>query len=369
MFEISIVQRTRPTVYHDSTVKAGVKAFTVYNHTLLPTYYASPEEDYWNLINNVSMWDVACERQVEITGPDAFKLVTLMTPRNISKCKVGQGKYVPIVDHNGGMINDPILLKLAEDHYWLSIADTDVALWAKGLALGFGLDVNISEPDVYPLAIQGPNADKVCASLLGDWIYDLKYFWFREFDLNGIPLVVQRSGWSKQGGLELYLRDGSKGNQLWEMVEEAGKPFDIKPGAPSTIERIEHGLFSQGNDMTIDNNPYEVGLGKYCAVDQEAEFIGKAALQRIKAEGASQKLVGVMLPDVTIKGAKSWIMLTAADGSPAGKITSLAYSPRLGKTIAFAMVPIIHTDIGTQLIAHTEQGETLAVVHETPFIK
>ena len=272
MFELSIVQRTSPTPFHDSIVEAGVKGFTVYNHTLLPTYFESPESDYWNLINNVSMWDVACERQVEIKGPDAFKLVTLMTPRNISKCKVGQGKYVPIVDHDGGMINDPILLKLAEDHYWLSIADSDVALWAKGLALGFGFDVDIREPDVSPLAIQGPNADKVCADLLGDWIYDLKYFWFREYDLNGIPLVVQRSGWSKQGGLELYLRDSSKGKQLWDMVAEAGRPYSIKPGNPSTIERIEHGLFSYGNDMTIENNPFEIGLGKYCAVDQDADF-------------------------------------------------------------------------------------------------
>lgn len=368
MFEIGIVQRVNPTPYHDSTVKAGVKGFTVYNHTLLPTYYESAEADYWYLINNVSMWDVACERQVEITGPDAFKLVTLMTPRNISKCEVGQGKYVPIVDHNGGMINDPILLKLAKDHYWLSIADTDVDLWAKGLALGFGFDVEVRVPDVSPLAIQGPNADKVCADLLGDWIYDLKYFWFREFDLKGIPLVVQRSGWSKQGGLELYLRDGSKGNQLWEMVEEAGKPYGIRPGAPSTIERIEHGLYSQGNDMTIENNPFEVGLGKYCAVDQEADFIGKAALQRIKADGITQKLVGVMLPDIMLQGVKKWVPLTTADGAPAGKITSLAYSPRLKKTIAFAMVPIAYTSIGTQLIAHTEQGEARAIVHETPFI-
>ncbi len=369
MFEIGIVQRTRTTPFYESIVKAGVKGFTVYNHMLLPTYFESAEADYWYLINGVSMWDVSCERQVEITGPDAFKLVTMMTPRNISKCKVGQGKYVPIVDHNGGMINDPILLKLAEDHYWLSIADTDVALWAKGLALGMGLDVKIGEPDVSPLAVQGPDADRVCADLLGDWIYDLKYFWFREYDLDGIPLVVQRSGWSKQGGLELYLRDGSKGNELWDKVAEAGKPYNIKPGSPSTIERIEHGLFSQGNDMTIENNPFEIGLGKYCAVDQEADFIGKAALQRIKAEGVTQKLVGVVLPDVTIKGISRWAPLTSSDGQAAGKITSLTYSPRLKKTIAFGMVPIEYTEIGTELIAHTDQGETAAVVHETPFIK
>lgn len=369
MFEIGIVERTSKTPFHESIVKAGVKGFTVYNHTLLPTYFESPEADYWYLINNVSMWDVSCERQVEITGPDAFKLATLMTPRNISKCKIGQGKYVPIVDQNGGMINDPILLRLGENHFWLSIADTDVLLWAKGLALGYGLDVELCEPDVSPLAIQGPNADKVCADLLGDWIYDLKYFWFREFDLEGIPLVVQRSGWSKQGGLELYLRDGSQGDRLWEMVAEAGKSYDIKPGSPSTIERIESGLLSHGNDMTLENNPFEIGLGKYCDLEQEADFIGKDALKRIKAEGIKQKTVGVVLPDVTVKGLSGWCKLTDQAGADAGKITSLTYSPRLKQTIAFAMVPMAHTAVGTELIAHLPDGESAAVVHEMPFVK
>ena len=369
MFEIGIVQRTRKTPYHDSTVKAGVKGFTVYNHMLFPTYYESFEADYWNLINNVSMWDVACERQVEITGPDAFKLATLMTPRNISKCQIGQGKYVPIVDENGGMINDPILLRLGENHFWLSIADTDVLLWAKGLASGYGLTVTLGEPDVSPLAIQGPNADKVCADLLGDWIYDLKYFWFREFDFDGIPLVVQRSGWSKQGGLELYLRDGSQGNRLWERVEEAGRPYDIKPGTPSTIERIESGLLSQGNDMTLQNNPYEIGLGKYCALKQDADFVAKEALIRIKAEGVKQKLVGLLLPGVKISGISGWVPLTSKEGAAAGKITSLAFSPRLKETLAFAMVPMAYTEVDTELMAHMPDGEQPALVREMPFIK
>jgi len=369
MFGIAIAQRTRTTPFHESTVEAGVKNFSVYNHMLLPGYFESPEADYWYLINDVSMWDVAVERQVEITGPDAFKLATLMTPRNISKCAVGQGKYVPIVDDNGGMINDPILLRLAENHFWLSIADSDVMLWAKGLAKGYGLDVNICEPDVSPLAVQGPKADKVCADLLGDWIYDLKYFWFREFDLDGIPLVVQRSGWSKQGGLELYLRDGSQGNRLWQMVAEAGKPYGIKPGSPSLMERIEHGLLSQGNDMTIENNPYEIGLGKYCALKQKADFVGKEALKRIKAEGIKQQLVGVVLPDVTVPSIASWKQLSTPNGAVAGKITSLTHSPRLKKTIAFAMVPIAYTSLGTELVAHLDEGDTAAVVHEMPFIQ
>lgn len=368
MFEMSIVQRTRTTPYHDKIVEAGVKGFTVYNHMLLATYYESFEADYWNLINNVAMWDVACERQVEIKGRDAHKLVTLMTPRNLTKCKVGQGKYVPLVDENGGMINDPILLKLAEDHYWLSIADTDVTLWAKGLAAGFGFDVTVTEPDVSPLAVQGPNADKVCASLLGDWIYDLKYFWFREIDFEGIPLVVQRSGWSKQGGLELYLRDSSKGHELWDRVAEAGKPFGIKAGTPSGVERVESGLLSHGNDMTIENNPYEIGLGKYCDLEQEADFLSKEALKRIKAEGVKQKLAGIMLTDMKVHGISNWAQLTTPDGEDAGKITSLTYSPRLEKSIALAHVKTEHTAVNTSLVAHLPGGKAAAVVHEIPFI-
>lgn len=369
MFEIGIVQRTRTTPFHDRIVAAGVKGFTVYNHMLLPIHFGDPEAEYWNLINNVAMWDVACERQVEITGPDAFKLVTMMTPRNISKCRVGQGKYVPLCDENGGVINDPILLRLGENHFWLSIADTDVMLWAKGLAIGYGLDVKICEPDVSPLAIQGPNADKVCANLLGDWIYDLRYFWFREVDLDGIPLVVQRSGWSKQGGLELYLRDGSKGGELWDRVAEAGKPYGIQAGNPNGIERIETGLLSHGNDITIDDNPYEVGLGKYCSIKQSADYLAKEALTRIKAEGIKRKLMGVVLPDMTKLGTDRWLNLSKPDGSPAGEIRSMAFSPRLKQTICFAMVPIDCTAVNTELVAHLPKRDTRALVREIPFIK
>lgn len=368
MFDFAPVQRTRPTPFHDKVVEAGAKGFTVYNHMLLPTYFESHEADYWNLINNVALWDVACERQVELTGPDAFRLATLMTPRDISKCKVGQGKYVPLVDEEGGIINDPILLRLGENHFWLSIADTDVLLWAKGLAQGYGLDVTVTEPDVSPLAIQGPNADKVCADLLGDWIYDLKFFWFREFDLDGIPLVVQRSGWSKQGGLELYLRDGLKGHELWDRAMAAGRPFQIKAGGPNTIERIEGGLLSHGSDMTIENNPFEVGLDKYCDIDQEAEFIGKEALKRIRVEGITQKLVGLVLPDKKVRGIHRWMCLTSEDGEDAGRVTSLAYSPRLEKTIAYGLVPMAYTAVNTPLIAHLPSGQTQAIVHEIPFI-
>jgi glycine cleavage system aminomethyltransferase T len=266
---IGIVQRTRKSPYFAATLRAGAKGFTVYNHMLMPIYYESPEADYWHLMTNVSMWDVACERQVEITGPDALRLAQLLTPRDLSQCQVGQGKYVPLVDEKGGMINDPVLLRLGENHFWLSLADSDVLLWAKGVALGYGLAVNLREPDVSPLAIQGPKAEQVTAALLGEWVKNLRFFWFKETHLGEIPLVVARSGWSKQGGFELYLRDSRYGEELWERVAAVGQPYGIAPGTPSAIERIESGLLSYGNDMTLENNPFEIGLGKYCDLDKE----------------------------------------------------------------------------------------------------
>ncbi len=364
---IGIVQRTRKSPFFEGTVRFGAKGFTVYNHMLMPIYYESPEADYWNLINNVSMWDVACERQVEITGPDAFRLTQLLTPRNLSECSVGQCKYAPLVDENGGMINDPVLLRLGGNHFWLSLADSDVLLWAKGVALGYGFDVHLCEPDVSPLAIQGPNAEKVTADLLGDWVKDLRFFRFKETHLDQIPLVVARSGWSKQGGFELYLRDGRYGEELWDRVAAAGKAHGIAPGTPSTIERIESGLLSYGNDMTLENNPFEIGLGKYCDLDQEADFIGKDALKRIAAEGVTQKLVGIeILGEPLRSNTQHWPIYKA--GQRIGQVTSCVYSPRLKKNIGLAMLKLPYTEIGTPFEIDTPQGSLSGLVAETPKI-
>ena len=364
---IGIAARTRKSPYFEATMRWGAKAFTVYNHMLMPLWYESPQADYWKLMTNVTMWDVAVERQVEITGPDAARLVQTMTPRNLSKCKVGQCKYVPIVAEDGGVINDPVLLKLGETHFWLSLADSDVLLWVRGLAHGLGLNVTITEPDVSPLAIQGPRADEVAARLLGDWVRDLRFFWFREFDLDGIPLLVARSGWSKQGGVELYLRNGRFGTDLWERVAEAGKPFDIAPAAPSTIERIESGLLSWGNDVTLDDNPFEVGLGHYCDLDQEADFVGKAALRQIRAAGLTRKLVGVTMGEVEQPGTEHWWPLTDDSGERVGEVRSATYSPRLQQMIGLAMVRIDKTAVHTPLTAHAPWGNALATIAAVPF--
>lgn len=361
--------RTRLSPYFEATGAAGVQAFTVYNKMLLPTVYKSAEEDYWPIINSVSMWDVAVERQVELKGPDALALATLMTPRDLTKMKIGQCKYVPLCNEYGGIVNDPVLLRLAEDHFWLSIADSDVLLWAMGLASGYGLDVECTEPDVSPLAIQGPLANDVAADLFGDWVRELKFFWFREFEFEGIPLVIARSGWSKQGGFELYLRDRAFGTQLWERVAEAGQPYGIQPGAPSSMERIEGGLLSYGNDMTIRNNPFEVGLDRYCALDQEADFLGKEALREIKEQGPVQRQIGIVIDGDPIAGNEQWWHVVDADGLRIGTVTSACHSPRLQKNIALSIMDMAHQEPGMSVTIELVSGELRAgTLAALPFI-
>ncbi len=366
---LGIAPRTRKSPYYNATLRWGAKAFTVYNHMLMPLWYESPEADYWKLVTGVTLWDVACERQVAIQGPDAFTLVRRLTPRNLSRMQVGRCKYVPIVAEDGGIINDPVLLRLAEDHFWLSLADSDVLLWARGVAVTQGLDVRIWEPDVSPLAIQGPLADEVAAALFGDWVRELRFFWFRETELDGIPLLVARSGWSKQGGFELYLRDGAQGERLWERVMEAGRPWQIAPAAPNLMERIEGGLLSYGNDMTLENNPFEVGLDRYCDLDQEVDFIGKQALRRIRDQGVQRKLVGLFIEGERIPGNEEWWPIQDGEGKPAGRVTSATYSPRLERNIALAQVAIHLTAPGTPLTVQTPWGPRAATVTTVPFIQ
>ncbi|MEM7345165.1 MAG: dimethylsulfoniopropionate demethylase [Chloroflexota bacterium] len=358
--------RVHKSPFFNATRRYGCKAYSIYNHMFMPLYYADPITDFWSLVNDVTLWDVSCERQVEVTGPDAFRFVQMLTPRNLTEMKVGQCKYILITVEDGGIINDPILLRLAENHFWISLADADILLWAKGLAVNTGLDVTIEEPDVSPIQIQGPKSAMLMKDLFGDWIMDLRYYWFKETELNGIPMLVSRTGWSSEIGYEIFLRDGSRGDELWETIMKAGKKYNIAPGAPSTIRRIEGGMMSYGTDMTIKNNPFELGMDRLIDLEQETEFIGKAALKKIKAEGVKQKLVGVEIQaDPFSDNDAHWPVLV--DGEEVGYITSAVYSPRLQKNIGFAMVPIAYTDFGTQLTVEATFGTAQAVVVPTPF--
>jgi aminomethyltransferase len=371
MFDMSQVQRgarLRRTPFFAATQRHGAKGYTVYNHMLFPIGFADLEEEYWHLLRHVTLWDVAVERQVEITGPDAFAFANSLTPRDLSKCAVGQGKYVVITAEDGGIINDPVLLRLGENHFWLALADSDVLLWARGVALRSGLKVTLAEPDVSPLQIQGPKAKDVVRTLFGDKVLDLAYYWFLETTLDGIPVVVTRTGWTGEVGYEVYLRDGSKGDALWERIMAAGKPHDIKPTGPSDIRRIEAGILNWGADITLAETPYHVGLERLVDEKKGADYVGRDALRRIKEKGVDRKLVGVEIEGDRISfNPTRWPV--SAPGRPVGYVTSAIYSPRLKKNIAYAMVPVAHAAPGTPLgVTIPDVGERVATVVAMPFV-
>lgn len=359
--------RIRKSPYFDATERYGCRAYTTYNNMYLPLVYEDLVSDYWHIKKGVTLWDVGCQRQVEITGPDAFRFLQHLTPRNLTNFTVGQCKYIQLTTEQGGILNDPVASRLGENHFWLSVADRDVILWAKGLAVGLKMQVYIQEPDVSPLAVQGPKSFDVVADLFGDWVRKLKYFWFRETELEGIPLVLARSGWSKQGGYELYLQDGSFGDQLWEIVMEAGKPYDIKPATPSPIERVESGLLNYWEDITELTNPFEVGLGKFVDLDQEVEYIGKEALAKIKAAGIKRKLVGLEIHSQPLsQSAQPWTI--TSNNQAVGEITSAIYSPDLDKNIAYALVDVESSKTGTKLVVEMSAEQPDATVTTIPFI-
>ena len=370
-FDITLITRgarIRRSPFFEATQRYGCKSYTVYNHMLLPSYYDDPVKEYWKLIEGVTLWDVGVERQVKITGRDAFAFTTLLTPRDLSQCKVGQGKYVLITAEDGGIVNDPVLMRLGKNHFWLAVADSEVLLWAKGVALNSGMKVEIREPDVSPIQIQGPKSKQVMERLFGRDILEMPYYHFVETKLNGIPLVVTRTGWTGEVGYEVYLRDGSRGVELWEKVMEAGKSYDIAPTGPSDIRRIEAGILNYGIDMTLAENPYEVGLDRLVSLEKKGDFIGKAALKRIKAEGVKRKLVGV-----EIDGAPLDLNLTCwpvnRDGKTVGYVTSAIYSPRLKKNIGYAMAPVECGELGTKLsVTVSDSGERIATVVKKPFL-
>ncbi len=338
MFEIGPTTRLRRSPFFEATVAEGVRGFSPYNQMMMPTGYGDPDAEYWRIINGVSMWDVAVERQVELRGPDAGRLAQILSPRDLTKCVEGQGKYVALCNHAGTIINDPILLKLAEDRYWLSIADSNIVFWARAIAAERGLDVAIFEPDVSPLAVQGPKAEDVIASMFGDWVRELKYFWFREVQVNAIPLMLARSGWSKQGGFELYLMDGARGVDLWNAVREAGLPWDIGPGNPNANERIESGLLSWGGDTDDETNPYEVRMGRYVDLDVPDDVVGIQALRKIKQEGPKRHQLGVVLEGEEEMPTHTVWYDIVKDGQKVGDMTNGTWSRRMEKNIGFALI-------------------------------
>ena len=357
----------RKSPYFDSTVKWGATGFSVYNHMYIPRDFGSPEQNFWNLIEKAILCDVAVERQVEVTGSDAYKFLQLLTPRDLSKLTIGQCKYVLITNNEGGIINDPVLLRLAENHFWLSLADSDVLLWAQGVAVNSGLNVKITEPDVSPLQLQGPVSGKIMVKLFGDSIKDIKYYWFREYDLDGIPLIISRTGWSSEFGYEIFLRDGSKGNELYEKIMSAGEEYGLKPGHTSSIRRIEGGMLSYHADADINTNPFELGFERLVNLESDINFIGKDALLKIKKDGIKRKQVGLIINCKPLQGPNTTFWPVEKNGNIIGKVTSAVYSPRLKKNIALAMIEIGNSKIGNELEVLAHNGKFTAKVVEKPF--
>ncbi len=353
--------RVRRTPFSDGVEREGVKGYTVYNRMLLPTVFRSVQEDYRHLKTAVQVWDVACERQIELRGPDAGRLMQMLTPRDLRGMLPGQCYYVPIVDETGGMLNDPVAVKLAEDRWWISIADSDLLLWVKGIANGYRMDVLIDEPDVSPLGIQGPKANELMARVFGEDILNVKFFRFGWFDFQGRSLAIARSGYSKQGGYEIYVEGGDIGMPLWDALFEAGRDLDVRAGCPNLIERIEGGLLSYGNDMTRENTPHECGLGRFCNTQTAIGCIGRDALLRVAKEGPIRQIRPIAIAGDPVPGCdRPWPIM--AGDKQVGTVRSAAWSPDFNTNVAIGMVRMTHWDAGTKLRVETHAGPRDAVV-------
>ena len=361
--------RVRKSPYFASTMKYGAQAFSIYNHMYMPISFEGTVEDYKNLLNGVQLWDVGVERQVQIKGPDAEALSQFLTPRNIKKCSKGQAMYAPFLDFKGGFINDPVMLKIDDDCYWFSLADGDALLWVQGIAAGYKFDVDIDEPDVSPLQVQGPNSTKLMAKVFGDWVNDLGFYRFKEVNHEGIPMVIARMGYSTELCYELFLQDQSKGDELWGILWQAGQDLNISAGSPNIILRLEGGILSYLADMNRTNNPYEVGLDWMVDLDQEDDFIGKEALLEINLKGPAKKLMGVEIQGdpITAFNEEHWPVLI--DGKTVGSMNALVYSPRLDKNIGYTILDIKHAKSGEEIIIFSPEKELRAITVDLPWFK
>ena len=372
-FDMSLVQRgarNRRTPYYEATQKYAPQGFTVYNHMYFPIRFDTFENEFTSLLNDVTLWDVSVERCLEISGPDGFRFAQLLTPRNLSRCAVGQAKYVLICDSDGGIVNDPVLTRMDENTFWFALASSDALLFARGLRNAYpDLDVTIREADVAPLQVQGPKSKDLIRDLVGESILDLKYYWWRRAEIRGIPVVITRTGWTSEVGYEIYLLDGSRGSDLWEALMEVGAPYGVRPTGPSDIRRIEGAIFNWGADMTYENNAYEIGLGRLVDLDlADDASISIAALRRLSAAGVARRIVGVELDGAPFPGLNNTKWPALSDGREVGRVTSAIHSPRLGRNIGYCWVPTALAGEGTRLTVKSEWGDRTATVVPMPFV-
>jgi aminomethyltransferase len=339
----------RKSPFFEATLEAGCKAYDIYNHMYLPGYYDDPVKEYWHLLEHVTLWDVGVERIVEITGPDALRFTNLLTCRDLHRCAPGQGKYAPVIAPHGGIVNDPVLLRVNEDRLWLCLADSDAGLYARGIAWRSGMDVTVDEPDVYPVQVQGKRAKEMVADLFDESVTGLRYYWCAETDLAGIPVVVSRTGWTGEVGYEIYLRDPSRGGDLWNTLMEAGREYEIRAVAPVEARRVEAGIFNYGSDMTIEHTPFEVMGMERLVEEQDDDYIGKDELERQRREGVSRKLVGVEMPGDAIESEFPEHRPAFHESREIGPVTEMVWSPRMETNIGYVWVPIDLAEPGIEI--------------------
>jgi aminomethyltransferase len=358
----------RRSPFFDATRRAGCSAYDIYNHMLLPAYFDDPEIEYWALLNDVTVWDVAVERTVQIAGRDADRFVDMLTCRDLTRCAVKQGKYMIVTSPDGGIVNDPVLLHVAEDTWWMQLADSDAGLYAMGVASQAGMDVDVSYPEAYPMQIQGAKAAKTLEKLVGAAIYDMKYYWCERFDIKDVPVLVSRTGWTAVQGFEINILDPSRGDDLWNAVFEAGEEFNIRAVAPVEARRIEAGIMNYNSDMTLENNPFEIMGLERLVEEQPQNYIGKEALESIRRSGVKRKLVGIELQGDELRAELTWFWPVHKDGQQVGKVTDAVWSPRLGKNIGYVWVPVELAEPGTQLDVESENGHLKGHTAAIPFI-
>jgi len=370
-FDMSMVQRgarLRRSPFYEAEQRHSPRGYTVYNHMLFPTHYDDFEAEYWHLLKHVTLWDVAVERCLEVAGKDGLRFAQLMTPRDLSTCAVGQAKYVLICASDGGILNDPVMTRMSEDRFWFALASSDVLLYAKGLAARTGLDVELREAEAYPLQIQGPQARDVVRALFGDEILNLKYYFFRQTEIDGIPVIVTRTGWTSEIGYEIYLLDGSRGTELWNRIMQAGAPYDIRPTGPSDIRRIEGGILNWGADMTYENNPLELGLERLVDFDMTGECLSMESLRRLRDLGVERRITGIELDGDPFPALNFTKWPAEAEGRQVGQVTSAIYSPRLKKNIGYCWLPTSLAVPGITVNVASEWGRRAATVTPLPFV-
>jgi glycine cleavage system aminomethyltransferase T len=359
----------RQSPFFHATRRAGCTSYDIYNHMYLPAYYDDPETEYWALANGVTMWDVGVERTIEVSGPDADRLIDMITCRDLTKCAVKQGKYMLVTGPDGSIVNDPVLLHVAEDRWWMQLADSDAGLYALGVAASSGLDAQVTTPDVHPMQVQGPMAAKTLEKLVGPSIYDIKYYWIEDFEIDGIPVVISRTGWTAIPGFEVNLLDGSRGTDLWNAVAEAGEEFDIRPIAPCEARRIEGGIFNYGSDIRLGDTPFHVSGLERLVEEQPQDYVGKAALEELRTKGVDRKLVGIELEGDELRAEMSEYWQVSSGGKPVGHMTDAVWSPGLKKNIGYVWVPIELAGPGNRLDIDAEDGATyVGTTASIPFV-